>query len=280
MSYEMINTQEAVTLFRLLMYPDSQMKILRLFGETKLGKSHLLTNVFPILAKKDFQARYAILDLRNAAHTICDILHMTCAQLDGLTSNYYYSAYQEWIDRPKVGLEHLYAIFSRVYISAKNSSSDLRLRENHLVTAFIKDLKTLNDKPLMLFFDSVDRADESIQIWLMDTLLVQLSTLPHVRVVVAGRSLREPSGSYAAHCRSYQLSPIEDVEAYIAYCKEANIVLSEQSIRDFALAFGYKPGIFVDYVLPTFARKDISRRVQEDVSRRAQEDVSRKVHNE
>jgi hypothetical protein len=262
------------------MYPGSQMKVLRLSGETKLGKSHLLTNVFPTLARRDFQARYAVLDLRNAAHTICDILHMTCAQLDGLTPSYYSSAYQEWINRPKVGIQQLYAIFSHVYISAKNSSSDLRLRENSLVTAFIKDLKTLNDKPLLLFFDSVERADESIQIWLMDTLLVQLSMLPHVRVVVAGRSLREPSGSYAAYCRSYQLLPVEDVEAYISYCKEVNVVLSEQSIRDFALAFGYKPGLFVDYVLPAFATEDVSRKVYENIFRKAHENVSRKVHNE
>ncbi len=251
-------------LFRLLMLPGSQTKVLRLLGEAKLGKSHLLTNIFPRLAEKDFQARYAILDLRNTAHTTHDILHMICAQLNGLTSDYYYSAYQEWINRPKIGIQQLYAIFSHVHISAKNSANDLRQGENSLLTAFIKDLNTLDDKPLLLFFDSVDRADESIQIWLMDTLLVHLSSLPHVRVVVAGRSLRKPSGSYAASCRSYQLLPVQDIEAYISYCKKVNIVLAEQSIRDFALAFSYKPGIFVDYVLPTFMGEAVVREMSNE----------------
>src|SRR6266849_3016968 len=249
----MINTQEAISLFHQHMQSKNQWHVLRLVGEAKMGKSHLLSKVFPILARQDYHARCALLDLRNPTHTVPDILHFTCGQLGGQTYDSYYAAYREWLNRPKkVGVQQLIALFSRITIAVKDSSSDIHQRDLHLTTQFVKDLSNLDDQPILLLFDTVNKADEYIQIWLMDTLLVQLSQLAHVRVVVAGRSVPEASNSYATSCQSYQLSPVTEVDAYIDYCQNANLTLSEQSIRDFARAFRYTPGIFVEYVLPNF----------------------------
>jgi hypothetical protein len=191
-----------------------------------MGKSHLLTKVFPEIARQDYNARCAILDLRNPAHTVPDFLHSICGQLRGHTYDYYYAAYQEWLNRPKkVGVQQLLALFSRISISVKDSISDLHERDLHLTMQFIRDLSKFRDKPVLLLFDSVSSATGCIQTWLMDTLLVQLSPLSHIRIVVAGRSLLEANSSYTAWCQSYRLSPVIEVEAYISYCHNANLAL-------------------------------------------------------
>src|SRR5205823_1804706 len=114
MSYEIINTQEAITFFHNLMQSQDQMRLLRLVGEAKMGKSHLLTKVFPILAQQDYQARCAILDLRNQTLTVPDFLHHACSHL-GSQAYHYYTAHQEWLNRPKkVGIQQLLAFFSQI----------------------------------------------------------------------------------------------------------------------------------------------------------------------
>ena len=128
-----------------------------------------------------------------------------------------------------------------------------------LVGQFVADLGCSTDAPIVLFFDSVNEASSTVCDWLMDTLLVQLSRLRHVRVVVAGRTLPEASGSYATICCSHQLTPVEEDEVFIIYCQLVGADLIEQSIRDFARAFDYKPGLFVDYVFPKFVARKIAR---------------------
>ena len=226
-----INTDEAVNLFHHLMRPTSKMRILRLVGDGKMGKSHLLTKVFPSLIQQGYQARYAILDLRNRLHTVPDILHMTCGQLGTKNCDGYYAAHQALINRPKLGVEPIRALLSFFSISPKVSSDDTHYRNRHLTAWFVNDLGKLDDKLLLLLFDSVNNATESLQTWLMDTFLVQVSPLAHVRVIVAGRSFSEPHGSYTTLSRSYQLLPVREESEYIAFYRSLNVKLTEQSIN-------------------------------------------------
>jgi hypothetical protein len=252
MVYKTIDTHEAIGLFDDLMQPNSQTRILRLLGDSKLGKSHLLTKVFPMLAQQNSRARCVILDLQSHfISEVPDILHAICGMLGGNSCDSYYASHQAWTNRPKVDIDHLNAVFSSVTISVKEPTlHEIRQRDRDLTTQFVRDMSRLTD--VLLLFDSVDRATEYIQNWLMYSLLIQLSSLAHVRVVVAGRSLPEAHGSYLALCRSYRLVPVTDVVEYIAYCRSLQATLSEQSIRDFAKAFDYTPGVFVDFVLPHF----------------------------
>jgi len=250
--HETIDTHEAVKLFHQFMQPNSQVRILRLMGEAKMGKSHLVTKVFPTLARQEHQARCAILDLRNKMQTISDILQMALSQLDARHYDYYNAAQQTWTKRSRVE-EDVFTIFTSIDITDKDGLDEARHKNRRLLAQFISELNKLDDMPSLLLFDSVNNASESMQTWLMDTFLVSISLLKHVRVVVAGRSLPEAYGSYTAQCRSYQLLPVAAEEEYIDFCKRLNVGLAEQSIRDFAYAFDYKPGMFVDYVLPKFA---------------------------
>src|SRR5574341_941810 len=101
MPYATINRQEVIELFHQLMRPDSEFCVVHLLGDAKLGKSHFMTKIFPALARRDYNARCAVLDLRSAAQDIADVLHMAHDILGGDPAfPNYCAAYQEWINRP------------------------------------------------------------------------------------------------------------------------------------------------------------------------------------
>ncbi|GAC1360870.1 MAG: hypothetical protein NVSMB38_44790 [Ktedonobacteraceae bacterium] len=263
MFYETINTHDALYLFRHLMQPQSEMRVLRLVGEAKMGKSHLLTKVLPRLAQQDYQARCVTLDVRNPLFGVPDILNMASTSLGKENCGGFFPAYQAWVkssmERPKVEVHGVRALFSFFRISVKDNGHVTYPMSLDLTNQFVSDVNTLNDAPLLFLIDSVNNATERMQTWLMDVLLVQLLRCTQVRVILAGRSLPDAHGSYAALCGNYLLRPVTEIEEYIAYCKRLNSTLEEQSIRDFAHAFDYIPGTFSEYVLAKFVKQRLFR---------------------
>lgn len=251
MMHQTIDTVEAINRFHELMKPKSDYRVMRLVGNGKMGKSHLLTRVYPYLAQQDYHARWAILDLSYRFHVVPDIFDQACSQMGEEHFISYYAADREWSNRPKVEVKNLHAKLARIGISAKDSIEDARDRDRHLTIQFVKDVSKLNDVPLLLLFDSVDNINEALRIWLIEMLLVKLVRVDHVRIVIAGRFLPEAHSSYKLFCRDYQLVPVTEIEAYFAYCQKVCPTLSEEVVRTLAKAFDYNPGLFVE-VLPKF----------------------------
>src|SRR5258708_6391233 len=251
MQSETIDTHEAIRLFREFMQPASDLRVIHLVGDAKMGKTHLLAKIFPIQAVQDHQARYALLDLRNPM-TIPDILQFLCISLGKAHFDRYQAAHQQWSTKPKVSIQGMTAIASSVSIVAKDTEEDRRARDREFTNQFVEDLSRLNDSPLLLLLDhftpveSFSKAKKEMQIWLMETLVALITQYAHVRVIIAGRTLPDAPSSYAACCQSVRLRAVKDVEEYITFCKKSNVTLEEQSIRDFALAVDYTPGLFAD----------------------------------
>ncbi len=225
--YEIINTEGAIHLFHEIMQPESPKRLLRLVGRGKMGKSHLLTYIFPGIASQVYQARCLLLDLRNPMYKVSDYLGIAVSQLD--------SQVRESFDAAVTCIE------------------DNDDKNYHLTTYFVKELSKL-DGSLLLLVDSIDSAKEEIQGWLMDLLLTQLSQLSQVRIVLAGRSLPEVHPSYAGLCHpaSYQLHEVMDLYAYIEFCHSVNARVDEHGVRALARAFDYIPGLFAEIIRAKF----------------------------
>ncbi len=246
MQIETIDTLEVIRLFHEIMQLSSDMRVVHLIGDANMGKSHLLTKIFPKLAEQNYQARYAILDLRNRVLTIPDILHFACASLGESHFDRYHAAYHQWSTKPKVNVQRMTAIASSVNIVAQETAEDRQTRDRELTNQFVQDLSQLNDTLVLLLIDSFNEAKEEIKIWLMDTLVALVSQYTHVRVIIAGRTLPDAPGSYATCCQTVRLRAVKDIEEYITYCKKINATLEEQSIHDFAFAVDYTPGLFAN----------------------------------
>jgi hypothetical protein len=242
-----INHEAAIEDFRRLLDATAPHRVLRLLGNGKMGKTFLLTRIFPRLIAAQ-RLRYAHIDMHNPAHGPLDLLHTACGQLDRRRFATFDAAYESWLNRPRIAVSGLQVLLARVSVSSRADADESARAVPLLTRKFVDDLEGLNATPLVLLFDAVDNAAPAIQSWLMASLLVQLSALPHVRVVVAGRTLPDAAGAYAARCVSHELRPVTEAEAYIAYCQAKGLRLGEQSIRDFARAAGYAPGQFADLV--------------------------------
>lgn len=97
MNDPIIDRIDAVQLFRELIDPNSPQRFLRLLGEAKMGKSHLLTRIFPkIAAEQGFDC--VVLDLRNQQITIVEHLHQIRNNLGRDRFLHFDAAYNEWMD--------------------------------------------------------------------------------------------------------------------------------------------------------------------------------------
>ena len=247
MAMETIYTHDAISLFHEFMQLSSEKRVMHLIGDAKMGKSHLLTRIFPTLAVRDHQAQYAILDLRNGMHRIPDILHYACASLGESHFDRYKAAYHEWTLKPKVNIQGMKAFASSVHIDAKDTVEDRQARDLELTNQFVQDLSCLNNTLVLFLVDSFNNAKEAIQVWLLNKLVALISQYAHVRVIIVGRTLPEAPGSYASRCQTVRLTAIKDIEEYVNFCKKINATLVEQSIRDLAHATDYTPGLFAEY---------------------------------
>ncbi len=251
MTYAVIDSDHPIALFHELLRPGSAYKVLNLLGAPNMGKSHLLTKVFPVLARS--QAHCAMFDLGRSAYTGTDALRTTRHQLAPVAGwPKYLAAEQKRLERNRVQYTNNIALFSPTTIDNSGGVEDSQFWDAHLTEEFVADLAPLNDKPVVLLIDAVDQATESTQTWLMETFLVPFLALPQARAVLAGGAVPVPSGSYSARCREYTLRAIEDADAYIAYCRQLGMHLVDQSIRDMAHACDYTPGLFVNLVYPKF----------------------------
>ena len=242
-----INHDSAIQQFRQLLAPNPPIRFMRLLGDGEMGKTMLLTKIFPVLAAQQ-NMRTAYIDMRNQAQQPLDFLHAICAQVEPSGFPSFDTAYEQWLTRPKIQMTGLHAILSKVQISGGRENEERTDLTQHLTRKFVDDLDNAPTRPVLLLFDTVDNASPITQSWLMDKLLVQLQALPHVRVVVSGRALPDASGVYALNCCSYELRPVDDLAAYVRYCRELGVPLSDNEIQLAAKFCLFNPGRFANVI--------------------------------
>lgn len=253
----LINHDAAIALFFELLQPTSRHRFLRLLGDGEMGKTTLLREVFPVLAAQQ-GLRTAFIDMRNQAQKPTDFLHMICGQINRQGFPAFDKAYDQWLTRPKVQISGLQALFSKIQVGSGEDDEGSTDPTLLLTRRFVDDLDRLNVHPTLLLFDAVDNASPFTQSWLMDQLLVQLQSLPHVRAVVGGRTLPDASGAYARQCYSYELRPVQDTAAYVRYCRELGLNLSEELIRTGAIFCSFNPGRFANAIKVYFSSSSVS----------------------
>src|SRR5205823_3311459 len=117
-------------------------------GQGHMGKTHLLSKVFPRIARQKYHSRCIALDMRNKTHTIPNILRMASSQLDDSFLHKYLAFEKQWIREHNV---------------IKVPIEDTQLRDFYLTSHFVKELNTYNDACLCFFFDTVDEAKMKTQ---------------------------------------------------------------------------------------------------------------------
>ncbi len=247
-THNTINRQDVFELFDQLVQPNSPHHILHLLGDAKMGKTHLMARIFPERAKDPHQLHCAMLNFHSQIR-VADILHNLRSRLaQAGPFSEFDQTYRDWATRPVIEASDIQALFAKINVSAQKTADEMPKIDPMLTTHFVADLRLITDHPVVLLFDALDDAPETIRVWLFHTLLGQLALLPQVRVVLAGRNLPEPAADYAPTCQVHRLQPVRNEREYITYCQKIKAALAEQSICDFARAIDYRPGQFVGLV--------------------------------
>jgi hypothetical protein len=169
----MIDREEAVAHFRALIDPVTPLRVLRLLGTAKMGKTHLLTRVFPALAQQ-YGIRCAVLDLRNTQQTIIAHLCNACVQLGWDRFPTFDQFYTTWSIQPQIQVRGLQAMWSIISLQSRGREDDTIRVIPHLTRCFVDDLRQIDCPQLVFIFDQVDDATLETQTWLMDTFLGQV----------------------------------------------------------------------------------------------------------
>ncbi|WP_229495808.1 hypothetical protein [Nostoc mirabile] len=246
MTHITINAHSIIKQFHDFMKPDSDIRVLRLTGKPKMGKTYLLTKVFPEELRQHHQDYYSTVLDCNIQKIIGILEHIYFDLLSqNLTLPKFSAAYQEWNNaKPVVDISKTTLIGTHVNITANRTDDIWHMAKNLTEKLFI-DLNNVRGKKLLILVDAVDN-DSDTQKWLMETFLVQLIHIKHLRFVVAGRSLPEASSNYLAYCCDCELKKVEEKEEYISYSKKLGFQIEEKIIEAFAQGSGYTPGIFHD----------------------------------
>src|SRR5215216_5999463 len=162
-----IDREEAIIHFRQLLELESPLRILRLVGAPKMGKTHLLTKVFRRIAEQQ-AAHCTVIDLRNPQQTITTHLHNTCSQIGYCHFPTFDRAYTEWLNRPQIQITGLRAIFANFSVRASSESFNTDHVIPHLTRCFVSDLQKLNARIVVLIFDQMDNVAPETQAWLME----------------------------------------------------------------------------------------------------------------
>lgn len=256
MLIETINSQDTIKYFHQLMSTESQYRIMLVEGGEKLGKSHLITKVFPSICTQDYKFYYALVDLRSKPQSTPDILKQIATQLKhDLPFDRFNDAYKNWLNKDKINIEDVKILFSKVDLNI-NPNSNRVSWEVYLTEELITDIEMHSKANVLFLFDQLENANKSTKRWLRETLLVQLKPLNNIRTVISGRSLLPMLHTYNLICIPHKLKQVRNEIEYIEWCRRIGIredILVDQSIKDFARLLGYRPGLFAEYVLTEFA---------------------------
>lgn len=244
-----INAQLAVSTFESLLL-QQQHRVLRLIGESKLGKSHLMRDVFPELCQV-YKACCVYLDLQgNESQTPLGVLSVArgilfrthqirCSEYDRATRE---------TPPGSISIEKMAQLGSVTNINAPVYGDEvIWSRIPQLTSGLIDDLAQVPSTQIVFLLDSIDQARDRTREWLLTSFLVEVAQLPHVRVVLAGQTMPSVAGGYAAVTETLKLEPVDEQE-FILYCRRVRITLQVEEIRFLAKAVRYRPGLFVECV--------------------------------
>lgn len=249
-----INHNDAVAYIEALLQPDADFRVFRLLGEGNSGKTHLVTKVLPALVKQQPGLHCAILSLKNEMQGITELLETACGQLGPRSWFPSYDTVYDSYTTTRVDVRDSRMMFSWLNFQNRGDEKQSKRQLLRLTSAFVDDLRALDHSQILLVFDQVDNADANKQQWLMDSLLSQLAFLLHVRVIVAGRSMPDAAGAYAAICHSYELPEVKESEPYLDFCRTLQVDLGEEHVPILVQAAYYRPGAFVN-LLTAFSRR-------------------------
>jgi hypothetical protein len=243
-----IDRGEAMECFDAMMAANPDYTVLCLSGASKMGKTHVITRVFPTAVVRE-NARQATVDLRSAVLTVEDVLTIVAERLTREPTAWQRFHQAQSKSMAPVSVNILHSKLRDTSLDITNASENTPAQWDRYVTGqFIEDLALLHDRTAVLCFDNIDAATELLGQWFKDVFLTRLSALPHVRVVVTCSGTPCFPSTYADCVRVHPLLPIQDRAHFITYGRAACLNYSDGEIEVAITIARNIPGTFAEFL--------------------------------
>ena len=239
----------ALDLFEKIITGQRAERILRITGPGKIGKSHLLRE-YRTRAITQHNHRVVTVKLGNTLPDPPDILYNIRTQLRPLNFPKFIPAHDQY-SQTKIEIKEVNAIFSKLSAQTSEHKNSDQYRHRQLTEAFLDDLATLSDHPILLCFDTFDQA-QSLHGWFQEHFLTGLCHFKNLSVIVAGRTLPDPSPAIEHHCVNHNLEPLT-IQHYQQIRDKFDLDLPDVALEAIHKMCSGRPGDIIDSV-PLFAR--------------------------
>lgn len=196
-----------------LFQPECACRIVLLRGASGSGKSTLLRHC---LENCPPQASYLSYDFKGDI-PVAEVFYragqrLTWPRLPALTQQV---AQMQEAPSVKVDSNWLAGINNRINVALHaESPADREHRRALLTNAFFDDLQAF-DRPVVMVFDTFEKASTEVQRWLGGPVLARAAFINNVRVVIAGQEAPAPNIEWGHCCREHELYGVRDARHWL-----------------------------------------------------------------
>lgn len=122
-----------------------------------------------------------------------------------------------------------------------------KIRLEMLEAAFFDDLCAACTVPIVVIFDTFEKAPPDLQNWLGGAFLSHVFRIPHVRIVIGGQRVPERTmEEWEEVCDRRELSDIDDVDAWHTFVQETHLPFPRDAVKVIVLQGKGHPRTIID----------------------------------
>lgn len=241
--YNTINTEYAISDFCEMLNPESNKRIMHIWGDSMMGKSHLTEKVFPLIARN---AHVKIIASRiEFAGFEGDEIDLMC-QIMALFPDPK-SDCPSFTQQRESFLSFLEQT-SKATISQSNAFDFRQRRSDHcnaMALALVSDLRKHEDAHFVFLFDAVNNIPSGLRDWLLKKFIIHISQLRNIRVVITSKEPVDLSYIQPHLCLIHRLQVIQNIKPFVEYCQRHDMHIKIHEIRTIVYAARFNPGQFL-----------------------------------
>jgi hypothetical protein len=223
-----VDRDEERKLFRDMTSSQTPIHILLMEAEGGMGKTILLDQFWDM--SEGFKR--ARVDFKQSSYSTGDILREMSNQYGPQGFSMFYEVCCDALRDLGQDVKQAALLWTSMDLKLAKLSSEDRQKYQKLITeSFIADLETIGDKdqPIVLLFDTFEKASDSTKAWVTDQLISTIRHYPRLVLVITGRETPRITTDDLSWCLQHKLQPLSEQHSreYIqkmVYVQDQNIV--------------------------------------------------------
>ncbi|MEM8861986.1 MAG: ATP-binding protein, partial [Chloroflexota bacterium] len=206
------NYQKEQEIFNSIVNSSIEPNILMFKGESGSGKSHLIDHCL-----KQFGSSFvAHMRLEHNTESIGTLLNILGSGLNLSRVPLFNETICDLVGEAPEESEARWPIKLRRYLREIGRFTDLETKSSHfqlLTDSLFSDISNL-DETVLIAVDTYEKCSTEFDRWFTEEFLFGVAHAPHIKLIVSGQSLPQPSSDWDSRTIYHQLNGVADVHAW------------------------------------------------------------------